>query len=88
MQFSVTPVEFELLQVDLEKSDQIKSLTMSSPDSGTLVTSDVTLACSYDGSSTLFVTVTGKHSLAAKFAPESVIEKHVAELLNQFLQAK
>ena len=86
MQFSVTPVQFATLKDDLTKAAGI-TLKLSDPNNGTLTTSDVTLACSYDGSSLLTSDVTAKHSFLAKFAPETAIEERIAAMFDQFLKA-
>jgi len=81
----LTPDQFSSVKGALSVAPGL-TLTMANENTGTLTTPDVELACDYDGVSAINVTVVKRRSLAAKFAPESVIDEHIADMFNQYLQ--
>ena len=86
MKITMTPLQFEGLEETLKQAPGVK-LNLTSSDSGTLTTPDVTLAASYDGTDSLDLTVTDKHSLAAHFASESMIESHITTMINKYINS-
>jgi hypothetical protein len=81
----LTPAQFLALKGALATAQGV-TLTQTSATAGTLRTSDVLLDYTYDGTASLGVLVVKKFSLAAKFAPESVIDSHISEMFNQYVQ--
>jgi len=84
MNFPCTPSQFAALETAI-RADSAVRLELTTPTSGMLTTNDVTLEFCYDGQA-LTATVTAKHSLAAKFAPTSVIENRIAESFAQWIE--
>ncbi len=86
MTFSVTPAEFNALKASLKASGKA-SVTESTPTSGQLNASGVTIAYEYDGQDTLTANVTARHGLAA-LDSEADVEKRVTQMLNQFISGE
>lgn len=84
VQLPISPARYEILKQELVNAGV--SLSMSDNDHGTLVTKDVTLACVYDGVGLLDVSITAKHSWEARFASNSMIESHIAEMFQKYIQ--
>ncbi|HEY0759709.1 MAG TPA: hypothetical protein VGD59_10685 [Acidisarcina sp.] len=75
MIISLTPQEF---QVKLEALRAKNPKLVENGNAGMLSNSDVTLGYSYDGASSLRVTVLQKHSFRAKLASAGTIDKSIA----------
>lgn len=80
MTFNLTPQQFAALGNKLGSTPGVQ-LRPANLLSGSISTSDVTLAYSYDGSAVLSVDVTAKHSLKAKLASDAQIQERIAALL-------
>jgi hypothetical protein len=85
MNFPCTPSQFAALETAI-RADSAVRLELATPTSGMLTTNDVSLDFSYDGAALLTASVTAKHSLAAKLAPESVIEERIAQSFAQWIE--
>lgn len=81
---TLTQDQYNALCAALEKSTEVTVKFGADNNAGTLVTSDVNLQFSYSPN-TLIVDILQKKSLAAKFAPDSVIYSHINELLQGFI---
>lgn len=84
MHIALTPAQFSAIEEKLGVTQGI-TLTQSAPDSGTLLTHDVTLGYSYDGAGILNIEIIAKHSLLAKMATEATIEDHINQIFSQSL---
>lgn len=85
MELQLTPAQYSNLKLAAASTPGLQ-LTMTAPNSGTLVTSDVSLAWIYDGIQALSVTITARRSLKARLASEAAIDSKVAEVLMQYAQ--
>jgi hypothetical protein len=79
MKIAVTPAQFTTLQAKLQSESGV-TVTPITPMTGAITTSDVTLSYAYDGTDSVDVEVTAKHSFKAKLASESQIESRINAL--------
>lgn len=87
MTLPLTPAQFIALKGALATAQGVTlTQTSATATAGTLQTHDVLLDYTYDGTANLGVLVVKKLSLAAKFAPESVIEAHITEMFQNYVQ--
>jgi len=80
MTFPMTPQQFSSLGNTLANNPGVQ-LRPANQLSGTISTSDVTLAYSYDKTAALTVDITAKHSWKAKLASTEQIEQRISNLL-------
>ena len=87
MTLPLTPAQFAALKAAIEVDSSVTLAAQAgNVNAGTLTTPDAVLAYTYDGQGILTVVVTKRRSLAAKLAPEAMIEKHIADEFNDYIQ--
>lgn len=82
-QVHINPLQFDNLEKAAQKAaDKIKSYEQTSPTTGVIVTSDVTIDYTYDPlRQVLFFNIGAKHSLAARIAGDNIIDNHITALI-------
>lgn len=80
MTYTLTPEQYATLQSKLTAQPHV-TVSPAGPNAGTIVTSDVTLSYSYDGTATLTIAVDATHSFLARHASESILDGHIRSLI-------